>query len=174
MVMIKTSQCWEHSFFLIIIMIFLIVILILMRQVQWLLINETALSKSLSINERTFFKQTEKSTIPAFIEYAKHHNLQISDQQITKIGNNLLMLLKITVLKIFYLRPRPIASSNRSVYAFGPSYPSGHAYQARYIACELGKLFPKHIKALNKLAEKCANIRVKSGVHYPSDISWIK
>jgi len=55
-----------------------------------------------------------------------------------------------------------------------PSYPSGHAYQAYYLASILCKQFPTKTKAIMDVAEKVANSRIIAGVHYPSDRDFAK
>ena len=50
-----------------------------------------------------------------------------------------------------------------------PSYPSGHAFQAYYLAKILSKKFPKKKEQLMKLALRISNSRIIAGLHYPSD-----
>lgn len=81
-------------------------------------------------------------------------------------------------LKYFYQRPRPYQLSKmigvellsyRSVAADSPSYPSGHAFQARVYAEVLGNKYPQYHKALHDLATDILWSRVYMGVHYVSD-----
>lgn len=81
-------------------------------------------------------------------------------------------------LKYFYQRPRPYQLSKmigvellsyRSVAADSPSYPSGHAFQARVYAEVLGNKYPQYHKALHDLATDIMWSRVYMGVHYVSD-----
>ena len=86
-------------------------------------------------------------------------------------------------LKYHYQRIRPIQLSlyfNAPLYPYvsriaaTPSYPSGHAYQAK-IYCEvLGNKYPKYYQSLQKLAEDIAISRMYLGVHYRSDIEFAK
>jgi len=50
-----------------------------------------------------------------------------------------------------------------------PAYPSGHAFQAYYLAKILSKKFPKKKDELMKLAKRVSDIRIIGGLHYPSD-----
>ena len=50
-----------------------------------------------------------------------------------------------------------------------PSYPAGHACQAYYLAKYLGKKHPEKQDELNQIAQRCDMVRVKAGLHYPSD-----
>ena len=87
----------------------------------------------------------------------------------------------ILLYKYIYKRKRP--SEYASDLGFGwsgdddsmsttstPSYPSGHAAQAYYLAHKLSDKYPKHRVELFDLAEAVATSRVDRGVHYPSDI----
>jgi hypothetical protein len=56
-----------------------------------------------------------------------------------------------------------------STTANTPAYPSGHAFQAYYSAKLLSKWEPEKKKEWGAIAEKCANIRIIAGLHYPSD-----
>ena len=47
-----------------------------------------------------------------------------------------------------------------------PAYPSGHAYQAYYLAKRLGNKYPDRKTQLESLAEDCAMARVYAGLHY--------
>jgi hypothetical protein len=50
-----------------------------------------------------------------------------------------------------------------------PSYPSGHAFQAYYLAKILSKKFPNKKEQLMELAKRIGDIRIIAGLHYPSD-----
>jgi hypothetical protein len=82
-------------------------------------------------------------------------------------------------LKYKFQRPRPYQLGHQfkvSLYPFptisanSPSYPSGHAFQARIVCEVLGNKFPQFYNQLLVLAEDIANSRICLGVHYKSDI----
>ena len=50
-----------------------------------------------------------------------------------------------------------------------PAYPSGHAFQAYYLAKILSKKFPKKKDELMKLAKRVSDARILAGLHFPSD-----
>jgi hypothetical protein len=52
-----------------------------------------------------------------------------------------------------------------------PSYPSGHATQAFYVAGKLSEVFPELKNQLYELAEMIGQSRIDRGVHFPSDIA---
>ena len=49
------------------------------------------------------------------------------------------------------------------------AYPSGHAFQAYYLAKILTKKFPEKKEELMKIADRVSNARIITGLHYPSD-----
>jgi hypothetical protein len=83
------------------------------------------------------------------------------------------------ILPIFFFkytsnraRPKqvdPTLASLHSETAWTPVYPSGHAFQAYYLAHILSQRYPEKKKELWSLAEDCAHSRVAAGLHYPSD-----
>ena len=81
--------------------------------------------------------------------------------------------------KFYFNCPRP--SQLAAVYGLSfdydrlssaqtPSYPSGHATQAYYIAEKLSRIYPKSRRKFFLIAEMIAQSRVDRGVHFPSDI----
>lgn len=84
-------------------------------------------------------------------------------------------------LKYHYQRIRPYQLAiyfNSPLYPYlssssnTPSYPSGHAYQAK-IYCEvLGNKYPQYYQSLNQLAEDISVSRLYLGLHYHSDIEF--
>ena len=81
--------------------------------------------------------------------------------------------------KMYFNSPRP----NQLAAAYGipfdydklssaqtPSYPSGHAAQAYYIAEKLSEIFPNSSGKFSLVAEMIAQSRIDRGVHFPSDI----
>jgi membrane-associated phospholipid phosphatase len=63
----------------------------------------------------------------------------------------------------------PTIASLSSQTADTPAYPSGHAFQAYYLADILSQRYPHLTHRLLQIAEDCALARVYAGLHYPSD-----
>jgi len=75
------------------------------------------------------------------------------------------------------LRPAELAkrtgvkcSTDNLSSASSPSYPSGHATQAFYLAHKLSDMFPDIREELYGVANMVSESRVDRGVHFPSDI----
>ena len=86
-------------------------------------------------------------------------------------------------LKYFYQRVRPMQLAylfEMKLYPYSsktvdsPSYPSGHALQARIFCEVLGNKYPIYYTQLMQLAEDISNSRIMLGVHYPSDCDFSK
>ena len=74
-------------------------------------------------------------------------------------------------------RPKQIDKSInllKSYTADTPAYPSGHAFQAYYLAKVLSREYKDKEKKLWDLAEDCALARVYAGLHYISDNEFSK
>jgi membrane-associated phospholipid phosphatase len=115
---------------------------------------------------------------PAFAikMYLTLFGLEFDEDYITNVVKESTILIK--YLKNHFNRPRP---SQLSPY-FGidlevlnsrsnktPSYPSGHATQARLIAEIYSAKYPEHRSNLIKASEECGGGRIMAGFHYPSD-----
>jgi len=118
-----------------------------------------------------FFKLTDPSPLEAF-------RSKISKEQFNRLKKEVIsrkIIVKIMFYKKLYNRARPvqvapvIIDALYSTTANTPSYPSGHAIQAYYAAKMLSQWVPEKKKEWEAIAERCANIRVIGGVHYPSD-----
>ena len=77
-------------------------------------------------------------------------------------------------IKLLFNRARPyqinsLLKPEKSITGNTPAFPAGHAFQAYYLAKILGKQFPEKQIELDLLAQKCDDVRVKAGIHYPSD-----
>ncbi len=59
-----------------------------------------------------------------------------------------------------------------SVTSSSPSYPSGHAMQAKVISYVLGNHFPENYDYFENLANDICYSRQYMGLHYPSDIDY--
>lgn len=84
-------------------------------------------------------------------------------------------------LKYHFQRPRPIQLSmmlGMDLYPYAsktadsPSYPAGHAFQARLYAEVLGNMYPNLHKALHDLATDVMWSRIYMGIHYQSDCRY--
>lgn len=84
-------------------------------------------------------------------------------------------------LKFYFQRPRPYQLGEYykiKLFPFesksdnSPSYPSGHALQARLICYVLGNHFPEKFDFFENLSKDIEYSRIYLGVHYPSDIDY--
>ena len=125
-----------------------------------------------------FFYLTDKDIIIAFQDVIKEDEMNRNDM--TNILKSPKILSIIMIWKYIYNRARPsqvapnIINKEKgslldSKTAETPSYPSGHAFQAYYLAKILSNKFPKKKEELMKLANRVSNARIIAGLHYPSD-----
>lgn len=84
-------------------------------------------------------------------------------------------------LKFYFQRPRPyqLAYYLRlklfpffSITSSNPSYPSGHAVQAKFFAEIIGNKYPKIYKDVHDFADDVCLSRMYMGLHYQSDIDF--
>ena len=84
-------------------------------------------------------------------------------------------------LKFHFQRPRPYQLAEYyklKLFPFysrsdqSPSYPSGHAVQARVICHVLGNHFPEKFDYFESLATDVQYSRIYMGVHFPSDVEY--
>ena len=145
--------------------------------------NEIDIMMKEYISKRTqsdidFFYLTDKDIIIAFQDIIKEDEMNRNDM--TKILKSPIILSIIMIYKYMYNRARPsqvapdIINKEKgslldSKTANTPAYPSGHAFQAYYLAKILSKKFPKKKEELMKLANRVSNARIIAGLHYPSD-----
>ena len=141
--------------------------------------NLDALNVQFFVNNRNLddiflFQLTDDSIVHAFKPYVhesiSHLNLIITQKHIIFI---------ILSLKYFFNRARPkqiipSLDSLKSKTAHTPAFPSGHAFQAYYLANHLSQLYPEKKDIFNNIAEKCAMARVYAGLHYTSDNNFSK
>jgi hypothetical protein len=85
----------------------------------------------------------------------------------------------IRTLKNIFNRARPEQVNKQikvlnSKTAQTPAYPSGHAFQAYFLAKVLSKKYRNKVKELWKLADDCNMARVYAGLHYLSDGEFSK
>ena len=108
---------------------------------------------------------------------------KISDEQFNllnkKIGSPFITA-EIMFYKLLYNRARPAqVAPDRidplySTTANTAAYPSGHAFQAYYVAKILSEWEPRKKKELMKIADDVANVRIIAGLHYPSDAEFAR
>lgn len=84
-------------------------------------------------------------------------------------------------LKMYFNRARPYQLAfayklklfpYKSYSSTTPSYPSGHALQAKVIAYVLGNHLPEHYEYFENLANDICYSRQYLGLHYPSDVDF--
>jgi hypothetical protein len=84
-------------------------------------------------------------------------------------------------LKFHFQRPRPYQMAQYyklKLFPFysrsdqSPSYPSGHALQAKVICHVLGNHFPDRFDYFESLMQDIQNSRIYMGIHYPSDTEY--
>lgn len=123
-----------------------------------------------------FFKLTDSSSLEAY-------RGKITDEQYLRLKKEILrpeLIKKIIYFKKLYNRARPkqiapdLVKPFESITANTPSYPSGHTIQAFIAAKILSKWEPHRKKEWEEIAERCSNIRIIAGLHYPSDIEFAK
>lgn len=127
------------------------------------------------INDRIYediklFYETDESVVYAFKNLLPHENINNMNKII--IEKNYIIF----ILKWIFNRARPYQINNEiskkmllSNSADTPAFPSGHSFQAYYLAKKLSKKYPDKKKELYKLAKKCGHARIIAGLHYPSD-----
>lgn len=127
--------------------------------------NEEDIRMSLSVSQ---------SPIDEFYKWLIVRGQSISYSEIKSLWSDETIIKIIISLKDYYKRPRPYTVADIDVVkgteSESYSFPSGHALGAYHIAINLGKKFPHLEDGLIGLANRISWSRVKSGVHYPSDI----
>lgn len=123
---------------------------------------------------QTLFQETDRSVSDAFSKRVTESVREL-DQMI--MSANVTIPIYLTKYIINRARPYDINPQIRlliSKTADTPAYPSGHAFQAYYLAHVLSKQYPRKTKELWRLADECALSRVYAGLHYPSDNQFSK
>ena len=125
-----------------------------------------------------FFYLTDNDIIIAFKDVIQENELKKDEMK--QIIQSSTIINIIMLYKYIYNRARPSQVAPNiinkingilldSKSAATPSYPSGHAFQAYYLARILIKKFPKKKEELIKIADRISNARIIAGLHYPSD-----
>lgn len=117
----------------------------------------------------------KESPVDEFYKWMTIRGQYIKRSEIKKIWANKVLIKLTDELKDHFKRPRPYWMTSDIVPLDGTekgswSYPSGHATGAYLIARELGKRYPHLLDGLMALANEISLSRVKTGVHFPSDI----
>lgn len=122
-----------------------------------------------------FFYLTDNNITIAFQDIIKENEMKKEDLE--KIILSPKIINRIMLYKYIYNRARPSQVAPEiinkkllnSKTASTPAYPSGHAFQAYYLAKILTKKFPQKEKELMKIADRVSDARIIAGLHYPSD-----
>lgn len=117
--------------------------------------------------------------IGVFKKYAKDKIGVDLDKEIDEvIEDSKFVVLK---LKFHYQRPRPYQLAQyykaklfpyKSITAISPSYPSGHAFQAKLLTELIGNKHPEHYEFLKNLTHDIMISRMFLGLHFPSDLDF--
>ena len=124
--------------------------------------------------EEEFYYLTDYSISNVFAKILKNHSIDEMDELCMKPVDEILRL------KRYHNRIRPYQLFSKNVNVLKtetghtPAYPAGHAYQAWYLYRYYSKMYPELKETLYKLAERCDNVRVAAGIHYPSDGQYSK
>jgi len=120
------------------------------------------------------FLKTDISVCYLFVD---HTTETISELRSTTNSNRILIFVKFFKNIINRARPYQIDESIddlKSVTSHTPAYPAGHAFQAYYLARVLSIRYPDKKDKWDSLAKQCDLVRVKAGLHYPSDGAFSK
>ena len=146
------------------------------KEFDSIVMNEYILKRMPS--DISFFRMTDLNPARAFEAIITPEEMPISEMSRIMTGSRVITITYF--FKWLYNRGRPAQVAPEiinleketlllSESANTPSYPSGHALQAYYLAKLLSRKFPAKTKAIMDMAIKCANIRIMAGLHYPSD-----
>ncbi len=127
------------------------------------------LMKTRTYQDKVLFKLTDSSVIHAFKKHVDE-----SEEELDYIISRPSIIGYTLYFKYAINRARPYQVNKNiepleSITANTPSYPAGHALQAYLLAEVLGKKYPEKKVLFDKIAKDCDNVRVKAGLHYPSD-----
>ena len=120
------------------------------------------------------FLKTDISVCYLFVD---HTTETISELRSTTNSHRILIFVKFFKNLINRARPYQIDESIddlKSVTSHTPAYPAGHAFQAYYLARVLSIKYPDKKEQWDSLAKQCDLVRVKAGLHYPSDGAFSK
>ena len=132
------------------------------------------ITKTRTYDDKSFFELTDPSITNAFLPYVDE-----SKDELTNIITDFQIQSSLLFFKYSINRPRPYQIDSKinileSKTGNTPSMPAGHAGQAYYLANILGDKYPNNKKLFDNLARRCDEVRVKAGIHYPSDGEFSK
>lgn len=128
--------------------------------------------REISSLEKEFFYLTNPSVSHAFLPLV-NENID----ELNKIISEPSSLIKTLKYSINRARPEQVNYSIKPIdtsTAKTPAFPAGHAFQAYYLTKKLSKKYPEKKSEFEKIAYQCDLIRVKAGLHYPSDGAFSK
>ena len=120
------------------------------------------------------FELTDPGVSSAFVEHVPE---SLSELSAVITQPHLVYFVKFIKGAINRPRPKQIDPSLHtlsSTTAATPAYPSGHAFQAYYLANILSKRYPEKAELFDVIADNCALCRVYAGLHFPSDNEFSK
>lgn len=128
--------------------------------------NEDDIKRILSVKE---------SPVDEFYTWFSIRGYKVNYKELRNIWENPVLIKLTDDLKDHYKRPRPYWLDSSIVPVEGTetsswSYPSGHSMGAYLIAFEMSKKYPYISDSILDVAERIANTRAKTGVHFHSDI----
>ena len=120
------------------------------------------------------FQKTDISVCYLFSDYTTE-----TTNELRMIANDTKIRYFIQFFKNVINRSRPyqidpLINDLKSVTSHTPAYPAGHAFQGYYLARVLSIQYPDKKDVWNQVAERCDLVRVKAGLHYPSDGQFSK
>ena len=120
------------------------------------------------------YKKTDISVAHLFGEHTEE-----SIKELRKITTEDKIIFLLNSFKNVINRARPYQidpeiNSLKSLTSHTPAYPAGHAFQAYYLARILTIKYPEKKELWDQIAERCDIVRVKAGLHYPSDGQFSK
>ena len=119
-----------------------------------------------------FIKLTDKSVTYAFENIVLESKEELDE--IISITVPFIMFLKLLFNRARPAQINPELTVFNSTSAHTPAFPSGHSFQAYYLANKLSKKYPEKKTEFYELAEKCGHARIYAGLHYPSDHEFSK
>ena len=127
------------------------------------------ITKTRTYEDKEFFYLTDPSVTKAFLPYVEE-----DEKELTRIISNVLLNWTGLFLKYVINRPRPYQVDPSIDYLESktgntPALPAGHAFQAYYLSHILSEKYPSKKSLFKSLADKCNEVRIKAGIHYPSD-----
>ncbi len=127
------------------------------------------LMRTRTYQDEVLFKLTDPSVVHAFKKHVDESEEELDYIMARPSITGITLYLKYSINRA---RPYQVNKNIKpldSKTANTPAYPAGHALQAYFLANILGKKYPEKKVLFDKIAKDCDNVRVKAGLHYPSD-----